>query len=121
MLLLAFRNKTVFARHRPRAHAGQNLCDKGANLAGKVLGQSSLGEAYSKPTEEQAWESELLRVSGPILLLYLPGRTLSKVKVMELTLPESWRLRFSPWRLRDCRVTNRSPQVSVEERPEDLT
>lgn len=49
------------------------------------------------------------------LPLYFPGRTLSKVKVMELPLPESWRLLFSPWRLRACKVTSRSPQVSAEE------
>ena len=51
-----------------------------------------------------------------VLLLYFPGSTLSNVKVIELTLPESWRLRFSPWRLSDCKVTSRSPQVSAEKR-----
>lgn len=55
-----------------------------------------------------------------VLLLYFPGSTLSKVNVIELTLPESWRLRFSPWRLTDCSVTSRSPQVSAERRQEGL-
>lgn len=58
--------------------------------------------------------SEGLQHHVQVSPLYFPGSTLSNVKAIELTLPESWRLRFSPWRLRDCRVTRRSPQVSAE-------
>ena len=75
-------------------------------------------ESWVSERLERQEMCEAMRGCLRVSLLYFPGRTLSKVNVMELTLPESWRLRFSPWRLTDCRVTSRSPQVSTEKRQE---
>lgn len=108
MTVLALRNKMISQGTLSKA----DTCFRDP-LQIKVPGQSSQGKVYKKH-KGGAGLGELRKVACFILPLYFPGSTLSKVKVMELTLPESCRLRFSPWRLSDCRVTNRSPQVSVD-------
>lgn len=102
MSVLALRNKMICQGTLPKAD---------------TWGQGPRTEFPRKGLQKAqrgAGLGELMKGACFILPLYFPGSTLSKVKVMELTLTESWRLRFSPWRLSDCRVTNRSPQVSRE-------
>lgn len=95
MTVLALRNKMICQGTLPKAD---------------MWGQGPRTEFPRKGLQKAqrgAGLGELMKGACFILPLYFPGSTLSKVKVMELTLTESWRLS-------DCRVTNRSPQVSTE-------
>lgn len=110
MTVLALRNKTISLGNLAKADTwGRAFADQGprTEFPRKGLQKTQRGSRLGRAQESSIF----------ILPLYFPGSTLSKVKVMELTLPESCRLRFSPWRLSDCRVTNRSPQVSVDRNP----